>query len=112
MKVIDRAAVKAALADGQPIRVLEALPPKYFRQGHLPGAKQLDYANAVAHAERLHVGKNDRVVIYCASDTCANSHEAAKSLEAAGFTNVAVYAGGKKDWLEAGLALAGVSEIA
>lgn len=112
MKVIDRAAVQAALADGKPVRILEALPPKYFHQGHLPGAKQLDYQNAVAHAERLHVTKADRVIVYCASDTCANSHEAAKALTEAGFTNVAVYGGGKKDWLEAGLALEGVRDAA
>ena len=75
MNVIDRAAVQAALADGQPLRILEALPPKYFHQGHLPGAKQLDYQNAVAHAERLHVAKADRVVVYCASDTLAMAAE-------------------------------------
>jgi len=112
MKVIDRAAVQAALADGQPVRILEALPPKYFHQGHLPGAKQLDHASAVAHAERLRVSKTDRVIVYCASDTCANSHEAAKALTEAGFTNVAVYAGGKKDWVEAGLVLEGVRDAA
>jgi rhodanese-related sulfurtransferase len=112
MKVIDRAAVQAALADGQPVRILEALPPKYFQQGHLPGAKQLDHANAVAHAERLHLAKTDRVILYCASDTCANSHEAAKALTDAGFTNVAVYAGGKKDWVEAGLSLEGIRDAA
>ena len=112
MKVIDRAAVQAALADGQPVRILEALPPKYFHQGHLPGAKQLDHANAVAHAERLHLAKTDRVILYCASDTCANSHEAAKALIEAGFTNVAVYAGGKKDWVEAGLSLEGIRDAA
>lgn len=112
MNVIDRAELQAALADGQPIRVLEALPPKYFHQGHLPGAKQLDHANAVAHAERLHVSKTDRVVVYCASDTCANSHDAAKALAEAGFANVAVYAGGKKDWVEAGLPLEGIRDAA
>jgi rhodanese-related sulfurtransferase len=112
MKVIDRAAVEAALADGQPVRILEALPPKYFNEGHLPGAKQLDFQNAVAHAARLHVAKTDRVIVYCASDTCANSHEAAKALIEAGFTNVAVYADGKKDWVEAGLSLEGIRDAA
>ena len=32
-------------------------------------------------------------------------HIAAKVLEQLGYTNVAVYAGGKQDWQEAGLAL-------
>jgi len=43
------------------------------------------------------------VVVYCASDTCQNSHIAARVLEQIGYTDVAVYAGGKKDWSEAGL---------
>lgn len=111
-KLIDRATLQKQLADGQPIRILEALPPKYFNEGHLPGAKQLDYANAVTHAERQHIAKTDRVVVYCASDTCANSHQAADALTAAGFTNVAVYGGGKKDWLEAGLTLEGARDAA
>ena len=95
-----------------PLRILEAFPPKYFNQGHLPGAKQLDYSNAVGHAKLLNIVATDRVIVYCASDTCANSHQAADALTAAGFTNVVVYGGGKKDWVEAGLALEGAREAA
>ena len=36
----------------------------------------------------------------------------ADALSAAGFTDVSVYAGGKKDWTEAGLALEGAREMA
>lgn len=112
MKTIDRVALQAALADGAPLRVLEALPPKYFHEGHLPGAKQLDYANAVGHAQRLKLASSERIVVYCASDTCKNSHQAADALTAAGFTNVSVYVGGKKDWIDAGLTLEGAREAA
>jgi len=112
MKTIERTELRAALADGRPLRILEALPPKYFHQGHLPGAKQLDFANAPSHAKLLKLTLTDRIVVYCASDTCANSHEAAKALAAAGFTDVAVYVGGKKDWIEAGFALEGVRDAA
>jgi rhodanese-related sulfurtransferase len=78
----------------------------------LPGARQLDYANALGHAHLLKLEASDRIVVYCASDTCANSHQAAEALTAAGFTDVSVYVGGKKDWTEAGLALEGVKEAA
>jgi rhodanese-related sulfurtransferase len=57
---------------------------------------------------RLKVAPTDRVVVYCASDTCANSHEAAQALEGAGYRDVSVYVGGKKDWNEAGLPLEGM----
>lgn len=112
MKTIERTALQAALAEGRPLRILEALPPKYFHEGHLPGAKQLDFSNAVSHAKLLKLASTDRIVVYCASDTCANSHQAAEALTAAGFTDVSVYVGGKKDWTEAGLALEGVREAA
>jgi 3-mercaptopyruvate sulfurtransferase SseA len=108
MKTIERTALQQALTDGRPLILLEALPPKYFHQGHLPGARQLDFSNAVAHAKRLRVEQDDRVVVYCASDTCANSHEAAQALQAAGYRDVSIYAGGKKDWSEAGLPLEGM----
>ncbi len=111
MKTIERGALQQALADGETLKLLEALPPKYFNQGHLPGARQLDHANAAFHAERLKLAKDDRIVVYCASDTCANSHHAAEALSAAGFSNVAVYVGGKQDWTEAGLALEGARTL-
>jgi rhodanese-related sulfurtransferase len=112
MKTIERTALIEALADGKPIVLLEALPPKYFHQGHLPGAHQLDFTNAVAHAARLKIDKHDRVVVYCASDTCSNSHQAADALTNAGFSDISVYVGGKKDWAAAGLALEGIREVA
>jgi rhodanese-related sulfurtransferase len=37
--------------------------------------------------------------------TCQNSHQAAERLAELGYSNVAVYAGGKQDWKEAGLRL-------
>jgi rhodanese-related sulfurtransferase len=112
MKTIERSELQALLASPGKVRVLEALPPKYFHQGHLPGAKQLDHANAAGHARLLKLGPAERIVVYCASDTCANSHEAARALVKAGFTDVAVYVGGKKDWSEAGLALEGARAAA
>jgi rhodanese-related sulfurtransferase len=49
--------------------------------------------------------RNAEIVVYCASATCQNSHIAARLLEQRGYTDVSVYAGGKQDWSEAGLAL-------
>jgi rhodanese-related sulfurtransferase len=49
--------------------------------------------------------KAAEIVVYCASATCQNSHIAAKVLAQLGYANVAVYAGGKQDWQEAGLPL-------
>jgi rhodanese-related sulfurtransferase len=105
MKIIDRTELQAILADGLPVQLLEALPPKYFNEGHLPGARQLDYATAAHQAQRMRLKKDQRLVVYCANAECQNSHKGAEVLAAAGYTDVAVYAGGKQDWVDAGLVL-------
>jgi rhodanese-related sulfurtransferase len=87
------------------IVVLEALPERYYADGHLPGARRIDVQSAVADAARIVADKAAPVVVYCASSTCQNSHQVAGALERAGYTNVRVYAEGKADWSEAGLPL-------
>jgi rhodanese-related sulfurtransferase len=42
------------------------------------------------------------VVVYC-SGSCSSAEAVAGRLEAVGYTNVAVYSGGKEDWVEHGL---------
>ena len=103
--LISRAALTEALFGKEPPIVFEALDRKYYDVGHIPTARVLppDDIEAVVPA---YVGRKDApIVLYCASDTCMNSHEAAEWLSAQGYSNVAVYAGGKKDWQEAGLRL-------
>jgi rhodanese-related sulfurtransferase len=79
--------------------LVEALPEKYFRDGHLPD-DQIAQLAATVLPER-----EAEIVVYCASNTCQNSHIAARRLEQLGYTRVAVFAGGKKEWVEAGLSL-------
>ena len=101
MQRIDRNTLKAKL--GQ-ITLVEALPEKYYRDGHLPGAKHLPHDQVRQLAPAVLPDKDAGIVVYCASASCQNSHIAAKVLEQLGYTNVAVYAGGKQDWQETGLA--------
>lgn len=104
-KEITRPALAEALLSKNPPIVFEALDRKYFDVGHIPTAKVLPPAEIDAVVPS-HVARKDApIVIYCASDTCQNSHEAAAHLAAQGYSDVAVYAGGKKDWQEAGLKL-------
>jgi rhodanese-related sulfurtransferase len=44
-------------------------------------------------------------VVYCANAQCRNSDIAAQRLHQLGYGRVRVYADGKKDWVEAGLAV-------
>lgn len=103
MKLIDRDTLFRKLrAPGAPTLV-EALPAKYWNDWHLPGAKHLPHDQVQRLAPSVLPDKNAEIVVYCASATCQNSHVAARQLIALGYTDVAVYAGGKKDWQEAGL---------
>jgi len=94
-----------ALVRRAPVVLLEALPEKYYRDGHLPGARWFPHDRARELAPVAVARKSDPVVVYCASDTCQNSHVAAKALTDLGYTDVRVYAGGKADWTAAGLPL-------
>jgi rhodanese-related sulfurtransferase len=51
-------------------------------------------------------------VTYCSNPQCQNSGIAARRLISLGYTNVRVYAEGKDDWREAGLALEGAAVTA
>lgn len=102
---IDRAGVERLVEAGDGAVLVEALPEKYFREGHLPSARHLPLDGLEGRAAATLPDKDAAIVVYCASATCQNSHQAAERLARLGYGNVAVYAGGKKDWTEAGLAL-------
>ena len=102
MKMIDtRTRLEARLAANPNLVLLEALPEKYFNDWHLPGARHFPHDQARTLAASVAPDKAAETVVYCASRTCQNSHIAARQLESLGYTNVAVYAGGKEDWKEA-----------
>lgn len=103
VKTIAREALKARLGSANPPMLLEALPARHFTQQHLPGAVHAPHDRIGELADILPQDKAAEIVVYCASATCRNSHSAAKALEEIGYRNVAVYPGGKQDWLEAGL---------
>jgi rhodanese-related sulfurtransferase len=85
--------------------VLEALPETYYRQGHLPGARLFPMDKARDLAPTVSPRRDAPIVVYCASETCKNSHEVAKLLTSVGYSDVRVYVGGKADWQAAGLPL-------
>jgi rhodanese-related sulfurtransferase len=102
---ITRQALAEALFSEEPPVVFEVLDRKYFESGHLPGARMLPPAEIDKIVPAQVAAKDAPIVVYCASDTCMNSHQAAERLAAQGYSNVYVYAGGKKDWQQAGLKL-------
>jgi rhodanese-related sulfurtransferase len=103
-RLVTRYELQARIAANPSLVLLEALPAKYYNDGHLPGARHFPHDQACALAPAVVPDKTAEIVVYCASGSCQNSHVAARVLEQIGYANVAVYAGGKQDWSEAGLA--------
>jgi rhodanese-related sulfurtransferase len=102
---ITREQLSSLLASANPPLLLEALPAKYFDDAHLPGARNMPHDAVTELAPQLAPDKTAPIVVYCANAACQNSHIAAERLTQLGYADVRVYAGGKKDWQEAGLAV-------
>lgn len=100
-KIVTRDEVLDRMKSGAVL--VEALPEKYYRDWHLPGARHMPHDQVRKLASSVLPDKHARIVVYCASATCQNSHIAARLLEQMGYTEVAVYGGGKQDWSEAKL---------
>jgi rhodanese-related sulfurtransferase len=104
-RTITRAALRNKLESERKPLLVEALPAKYFQQAHLPGAINIPHDAIDALAPKLLPDKDVEIVVYCASTSCKNSDTAAQRLAALGYSNVAVYSGGKADWQINGLSL-------
>jgi rhodanese-related sulfurtransferase len=103
--IINRKELQMRLSKTPAPVLLEALPAKYYLEGHLAGALHFPHERARALAPLLVPDKQNSIIVYCASEACQNSHLAAAALAGLGYLDVSVYAGGKKDWTEAGLPL-------
>jgi rhodanese-related sulfurtransferase len=102
-KTIDRDTLARELRGASPPRLVEALPERHFADAHLPGAVNIPHDAVDELAATLLPDRAAPVVVYCASASCRNSDIAAARLERLGYSRVRVYAGGKQDWVGAGL---------
>jgi rhodanese-related sulfurtransferase len=100
---IHRDDIHAHIRAGTTMHLVEALPEKYYRDGHLPGAILLPHDEVRNQAGTRLPDKDAFIVVYCANTACQNSRIAAQTLASMGYSNVAEYEEGKQDWIEAGL---------
>jgi rhodanese-related sulfurtransferase len=102
-QTITRDEIKTLLDNGAPITIVEALPEKYFKHSHLPGAINIPHNQVGALAPAMLPNKEALIVVYCANTACQNSAIAARELSAMGYSDVREYVEGKQDWVDAGL---------
>ena len=82
--------------------LVEALGSGYYADAHLPGAINIPPDQVDRLARELLPDVAAEVVVY-ASATSENARIVARRLRQLGYERIAVYAGGKEDWVEQGL---------
>lgn len=99
---ITREDLQGRLARSRRPVLVEALGAAFYEDAHLPGAINIPPGQVDRLARQLIPDRDSPVVVYC-SGSCSSAEAVAGRLEAVGYTNVAVYIGGKEDWVEHGL---------
>jgi rhodanese-related sulfurtransferase len=100
---IRRQEIEEKLERGEKLVLVEALPPMYYEDMHLPGAINLPLDRLEELAYSLLPDRSAEIVTYCSNRACPNSEIAAVKLRLLGYTSVKEYREGKQDWFEAGL---------
>jgi len=91
--------------NGEPFKLVEVLPEKSFREGHIPDAINIPVERLDTEAPR-YLGKRDNVIVYCGGFACTASTEAARKLRELGYRHTWDFKAGKEGWQHAGLKLA------
>jgi rhodanese-related sulfurtransferase len=99
-KTINTEQLRSLLQSKSSCLVLDVLPKVAFDKDHIEGAQNvpMDSPNFLRDVERLAGTKSKKIVVYCASDACGTSGDAAKKLTAAGHSDVVKYEGGIAAW--------------
>jgi rhodanese-related sulfurtransferase len=105
---LTRGQLQTALGAGPPenhkrdegYALVNVLDREEFQREHIPGSisiprQQLDEFEK-------HFDREKKIIVYCASPDCSASNEAAEALARRGFRHVFDYAGGMRDWKQAG----------
>jgi rhodanese-related sulfurtransferase len=100
---IDARTLKQALRETAEIALIDVRETGAYSQGHPFHVVPIAYSRLELDAERLMPRKSVRVVLVDGGDGVAE--KAARRLEALGYTNVAVLAGGAPGWKAAGYTL-------
>ena len=111
-RTIDPKTLKRWLHDGDEIALLDVREHGQYGESHLFYGIPLPYSRLELDAPRLLPRRSVRVVVYDSgeADTHRVAERAAARLEALGYTDVHLLAGGTRDWGEAGFVLfAGVN---
>jgi rhodanese-related sulfurtransferase len=104
---ISREDLREKLEAGDDFVLVDALSPMSYAAAHLPGALNLTPGWVDDRARRRIPDLDTEVVVYCMDADCDTSVKVANRLIDLGYRNIRHYAGGIRDWTDAGLPLEG-----
>lgn len=105
LEQIDRESLQQKIEEGGEFVLVDALSPMSFARSHLPGAINLTPDWVDGRARRRIPDVDTEIVVYCENPDCDSSVVVANRLIELGYQDVRHYAGGKSDWIAAGLPL-------
>ncbi len=84
--------------------IIDARLEEIFIKGHIPGAKSIPLFRFDELVGQFYqaVSMEQKIVVYCSSRECTDSHTLAQKLSEAGYKDVKVYAGGFIEWEQEG----------
>lgn len=104
MKATITPAELRSLLEQREVALIDVLTPEDYADVHISGAQNACIYEMIFldRIGELIPGKESLIVVYDASGTTLTAPTAAVKLERAGYRNVAILAGGRQAWLEAG----------
>lgn len=89
---------------------VDAREPEEFECGTIPGAVSIPFDYLPETDLELYfdsalggLPKNRRIVVFCSGDECDLSIHMARNMQAVGYTNLAIFFGGSREWERFGL---------
>ena len=79
---------------------VDARLEEFYLEGHIPNSICSDDFNSLVIQVEDLVDYNSGFVVYCSDDDCGSSEDLAYQLQDQGFTNIYLFKGGWKQWIE------------
>ena len=79
---------------------IDAREEEYYIEGHIPNSICNDDFDSLVYQIEDFIKTKNGFVIYCSDDDCGSSEDLAYQLKDQGFTNIYLFKGGWKQWIE------------
>ena len=79
---------------------IDARAEEYYHEGHIPNSICNDDFDSLVYQIEDFITYNNGFVVYCSDDDCGSSEDLAYQLQDQGFTNIYLFKGGWKQWIE------------